>query len=419
MNKLYALLCILIIAFFISCDNGKNKISILKVTELGSAKLSDTALIKVLENKPFLNIEIDYTLMEDTALSRLRNKQVDLVILPNNTPINANDLEVRTIVPLLPRILLVLTFNISDENQYDLKTVLEENTLIYEDLSRLDSLFFEKLFISFGINKQMVHGHSANNLDIEQWKDSAFVFIGLTHLHNPLMKKLLDNGADFYSIGEISELNKGSAAEGFILGFPSATPFILPKSFYKGKPKNPILTISILDILVCREDLDETLVYEITKNLIEKKSQLIQYDNIYSMLDMEFNTVSSSFPIHEGTRQFIERDKPPIWSRYASLIWPFVSMLAILIGLVASLQNRMKQRQKHRIETYYGALLRIRKKALKNKSKSNELLISLENILIDAIEALGDEKLIANESFSIFLSLYSDIKEELMQNIHS
>lgn len=415
--KIFSVGMLLVLFGLVSCNSNNKKLTILKVTELGSAKLSDSALVKVLQNNDFPNINIEYSLFEDTALKRLRNNDVDFVIIPNNTPIEDEDFEVRTIAPLLPRVLMILTYNIPEENSNNLKNLLENNKLVYENLSRLDSLFFKKLFFNYGIDEQKTQGIPANSINIDLWDDSSFVFIGLTHLHNPLMKKLLNKGASIYSLDDISKLNSGSSTEGFCLDFPSASPFILPKSFYRGKPEHPVLTISILDILVCRKDLDENLVYDFTESLIEKKSQLVQYDNIYSMLKLKFEENYFSFPIHDGTLAFINKDKPPIWSRYASLIWPLVSMFAILFGLIASLHNGMKQRQKLRIETYYGALLHIRKSALKDKNKTNNLLKSLEKIRSDAFDALSNDKLVANESFAIFLSLYSDIRQELKNNI--
>jgi len=101
---------------------------------------------------------------------------------------------------------------------------------------------------------------------------------------------------------KVSQLGKGSSVERFKISFQSSCPFVLPKSFYKGKPNSPVLTIAIDDILVgLNNDLDNTLVYNIVKTLIEDKAQLVQLDNIYNMLKTDFDTESFTFPLHAGT----------------------------------------------------------------------------------------------------------------------
>lgn len=412
MNRLITIFMLLIIS--VSCSNDKKELKMMKVTELSAAKISDSVLVQLLEhdiNKP---ISIKYTLMEDSALKYLYADKVDLAILPNNTTGKQIDANLRAIAPLLPRILVILKKDVSDSVS-GIKELFEGQTLIFEDLSRLDTVFFRNFFQSFDIEISKIHGINVNDINIDTWNDSSFVFVGLTHLHNPIMKKLLDRGAEFVPLDDVGNLGKGSAAEGFIIDFPSADTFVLPRSYYHGKPERPVLTISILDILVCLEDEDYNTVYQIAKNLVEKKAQLVREDNIYSMLPTDLKNQRISFPYHSATIAFINRDKPPIWSRYASIIWPIVSMMAILIGLIASMRQRIKMRQKHRIEIYYDALLRVRTKALEHKSFSKNYLDQLDKIRLDAFKALSRDKLVANESFSIFLQLYHEIKKEISE----
>ncbi len=418
MKRLILISLILSLAMF-SCSENRKELKLIKVTELSSSKVSDTALVSLLQKNIGREIKIQYTLSEDSALKYLNEKKVDLAILPNNTMINDNDLDIRTIVPLLPRMLVILKYNIPGQSQMSLKELFENHTVIYEDLSRLDSIFFHKLFVSYNINSKNINGYNVNQINLDDWEDKSFVFVGLTHLHNPIMARLIDQGAVFQGLDDVENLGRGSSAEGFVLDFPSASTFIFPKSFYHGKPDKPILTVSITDVLVCREELDKSTVYMIVENVVENKAHLIQDDNIYTMLQTDFNALDVTFPYHSGTKAYLERDKPPIWSRYASIIWPFISMLAILTGLFASFKNRLKQRQKHRIETYYQALLRIRSRALEDRSKTKDLLKSLGKIRVDAFNALSKNKLVANESFSIFLTLYSDIKDEITDHYNS
>ena len=418
MNRLLPLLLPVVLFAAVSCSEfSRKKLKLMKVTELSSAKISDSAIAKVLKNHAGITVDISYDLSEDTALSMLSQKKVDMAILPNNTVVE-DHMEVQTVMPLLPRILLILTNNIYSTELMDLRELFENHVLVFEDMSRLDSIFFDKLYYSYGIDKSKIKGISSHLMDPDQWLDSSFVFVGLTHLHNPVMRKLLDHNARFFPLDDVKLLGKGSSVEGLNLDFPYLKPFILPKSFYKEKPLRPVLTIAIPDILVTRKDINVTTVYDVVKTLTENKTHLIRQDNIYNLLDTDFGDQQFSFPLHAGTIKFLNRDKPSIWTRYAAIIWPFVSMLAIFAGALASIQQRMRQRKKLRIESFYVRLLKLRQESftISSAKEREKLLGEIQNLRSEAFMALMQDKLIANESFSIFLTLYNEILKEVEGN---
>lgn len=320
MNKIWSALIILGIVAFVSCTSRNKELTLLKVTELGSARISDSAIVALLQRELGEKTRITYDLSEDKVLNSLRNRSVDMAIIPNNTIINDPKLEVHTILPLLLRILVIMNHNISGSYGSNIKELFENNTIVYEAMSRMDSIFFKIFFRSFGIESNKISSVIAQGINLNEWADSSFLFVGLTHLHNPMMQKLIDQGASFVSLDKVSQLGKDSSVEGFKVSFQSSCPFVLPKSFYKGKPDSPVLTIAIDDILVGLSDLDNILVYNVAKTLIEDNSQLVQFDNIYNMLKTDFDAESFSFPLHAGTEQYISRDKASIWTRYALLI---------------------------------------------------------------------------------------------------
>jgi len=392
----------------------KHHLKMIKVTELNSAKVSDSAIVRLLKEELNEDVSIRYTLSEDTALEMLAKGKVDLAIIPNNTKYHAAD--IRVIAPLLPRIFVVLTHNIPADTETDLKNLLENNSLIVEDLSRIDSIFLDKLFLSYNVDKHKVKGMRANSVKLEEWKDSSLVFIGLTHLHNPNMRILIDEGAHFFFLDDPSLLGYGSSVEGFIMDYPSGVPFILPKDFYKGRPAKPVLTVAIQDIMVTRGNVSGTLVYDIVKTLTEHRSRLIEMDNIYALLQTsKFSEEDFSFPLHKGALDYLERDQPSLLTRYASVLWPFLSMLAILAGALASVNRRMKMRKKLSIEKFYRKLLLFRKRAMKesNEKEKEKLLKEVQKLRTEAFDALMEDKLVPDNTFQIFLILYGEVMEEL------
>jgi hypothetical protein len=416
MKQIIRIAFILIIVLAVSCRNHRNdELVLLKVTELGSARVSDSSIVKVLHEQIHKDIKIKYSLSEDTALQQLQDKRVDLAIIPNITEGCGDVVNLRTIMPLLPRILVILAYNIPNAQGLSVKELFENNVMVFEDMSRLDSIFFHKFFVNYGIDPKKLNSYMVHKVDTRNWEKSSFVFVGLTHLHNPIMKDLINNGAEFIGLDKVSELGKGSSVEGMSMVFPKLHPFVLPKSFYNGKPKEPILTIAIPDILVACRDLDDVTVYKIIKTITENKAQLIQNDNIYNLLNTQKNHELFSFPLHEGAKHYIRRNEPSVWTRYASTIWPFLSIIAIIAGGIASLHQYIRQRKRVRIESLYTELLQIRKRAfVSNDSEKRETLLKeLRNIRSKAFDALMENKLSTDESFSIFLSLYGEIITEI------
>ncbi len=418
MKQIFRIAFTLVIVFVASCrSNKQDELVLLKVTELGSARISDSSIVKVLHEQIHKDIIIKYSLSEDTALQQLQDKRTDLAIIPNITKGNSDAVNLRTIMPLLPRILVILANNVPNAQNLSIKELFENNIMVFEDMSRLDSIFFQKFFINYGIDAQKINSYMVHKVDTKDWEKSSFVFVGLTHLHNPIMKDLINNGAEFIGLDKISELGKGSSVEGISMAFPKLHSFILPKSFYNGRPKEPILTIAIPDILVACKDLDDVTVYNIRKTITENKAQLIQNDNIYNLLNTDTDGELFSYPLHEGAKQYIRRNEPSAWTRYASTIWPFISILAILAGGIASLHQYFRQRKRVRIETLYTDLLHIRKRAFESNDIENRETFQkeLRDIRSKAFDALMENKLRTDESFSIFLLLYGEIMNEISE----
>jgi hypothetical protein len=407
-----------IIVILSSCNQKDEELVLLKVSELGPAKVSDSTLAVIMEEELGRKVRVEYTLSEDTALKKLEDHEVDLAIIPNNIEGCLRDKKLRTITPLLPRLLMILAYNIPDAHDLSLKDLLENHNVVFEEMSRLDSIFIRTFFITFNITTPDAASYFfVHDIDGDKWRDSSFVYIGLTHMHNPVMRNLIENGADFISLDDVSNLGKGSSVEGLKSSFPKLRPFIIPKSIYLGMPEEPVLTIAITDILVACKALNKYLVYDIVKLINEKRSELISEDNTYNMLDPKTSDFILSFPLHQGAKAYQNRDKPSVWTRYASVLWPFLSIIAIIAGALASLSRHIKQRKKMRIDTIYTELLTIRKRAYNNQDDSSreQLLKEMRNIRTKAFDALMNNKLSANESFMIFLSLYSEVMEEIIK----
>ena len=400
-----------------SCEEKPKSYKLIKVTEHSSTKMVDSTLIHVLNREDNLNLSIDYTLSEDFALQKLENKEVDFLIIPNNA--TTPNLHVKGIVPLLPRFLIIMSNKKTDYTH--VKDLFEQGEVYLEDMSRLDSVFFNKMFYSFGIDENKVNAHHINELiiDTPNENDSLKVYVGLTHLKNIIVSRLVQQGWNFYSLDDVNNFGKGSRVEGFSLLELSIEPFIMPRSIFHGKPVLPILTISIKDILVTRDDMPRELIHDLTQTLVENRPELIRRDPAYNLLNFNFNPQQISFPLHRGTYDYLNRDKPPVWLEYVKMAWPVISISVVFFGFLASFRQALKKRKKQQIDMYYRSLLTFKDKADSAESiqEINKMLKEARKLRSRAIKSLAEKKLDPGESFNIFLALYNEVKTDLIEHL--
>lgn len=403
---------ILPLLIFDTCIWKKPDLVMEKVSEIGYSRINDSAIVKIIKETNGINIDLKFEESEDKTLTQLENDLIDLAIIPNNTEIADSIQDIRTLVPLLPRILIIMHRpDIRQANK--LKDLLAGHMVGFELMDRTDSLFFRELFERYGINPKSFSSTIISGHDPDTEKKQIDVFITLTHFKNSYVRELLEKGAVIYSLGDPLLFKRGSAVDGFCLNYPKAFPYILPKHVYNGLPEEPVLTIAIQDILVARDDLDDEVVYDIVETIIEKKASLTQKDRMYGLLDFNYSNGALSFPLHPGAQKYLDKDKPSIFERYAELFGVIFSVLVVLVGAVSSARQRMKQIKKNRIDTYYKKLLEIRQQAINEPGKKSSYLGEIINIRHQAFLALQNEEVLANESFSIFLELYESIYLEL------
>ncbi len=385
-----------------------------KVSEIGYTRINDSAIVQIIKETDGINIELRFEESEDKTLSRLENDLIDLAIIPNNTEVGEEIQDIRTLVPLLPRILIIM-YQPDIPKPDRLKDLLAGRRVGFEMMDRTDSLFFRELFERYGIDPNSFSSTIISGHDPDTAKKRIDVFITLTHFKNSYVRDQLENGALIFSLGDPFLFNRGSAVDGFCLNYPKAFPYILPKHVYKGLPEEPILTIAIQDFLIARKNLDDELVYDIVETIHEKKASLTQKDRMYGLLDFNYSNGAISFPLHPGAQKYLDRDKPSVMERYAELFGVIFSVFVVLIGAISSTRQRMRQIKKNRIDTYYKKLLAIRQKAINSPDEKSVFFKDLTRIRSEAFIALENEQVLANESFSIFLELYESIYQELAQ----
>jgi TRAP transporter TAXI family solute receptor len=78
---------------------------------------------------------------------------------------------------------------------------------------------------------------------------------------------------------------------------------VIPKTMYPGLDSD-ISVVSVQNILVAHADMDENLVYEITKSLFEHRDELVAIHAEAKNLALESAVKDSPAPFHAGSIRY-------------------------------------------------------------------------------------------------------------------
>ncbi|MDT8903728.1 TAXI family TRAP transporter solute-binding subunit [Anaeroselena agilis] len=77
----------------------------------------------------------------------------------------------------------------------------------------------------------------------------------------------------------------------------------IPKGTYIGQTED-VTTVAVANILICRDDLSTDLVYNITKTLYEKHSDLVAAHSAAKAMKLEMATKGMTVPLHPGAEKY-------------------------------------------------------------------------------------------------------------------
>lgn len=198
---------------------------------------------------------------------------------------------------------------------------------------------------------------------------------------------------------------------------PKMHPKIIPALTYQ-IPGNeqPVLTVAVEALLVTRRDIPESVIFGITKTLLEQKPRFTAVaPSLFDGLTESFDQYSLSFPLHSGARRYLERDEPGLLERYAETINLLVYLVFIVMTGFLGFARWRARRKKDRIDTFYVRVLAIEGRVqLDNHDLLRGELADLES---EAFDSLIKEKLAADESFRIFTDLMARTRRQLDKTI--
>lgn len=359
------------------------------------------------------------------SMERLESGAAELALLQNGTP--GTD-KVRVIAPLYQEVLHILVR--ADSPAKTLRDLHGKNLAIGPEQSGTRQVV-RRLFSHYGFDAGEFHPSfnstttACQNL-IDGELDAVFAVIGV---HSQAIHKAMATGAlRLIGLGEAGTV--GGEVEGLRLHHPNITPYVIPTNTYPstsdalaGRPFQAVQTITVPSLLVCRSDLPESVVYDITASIFNNRAPLVRTHPAAAQIHEPADPTSLSYPLHPGADAYYHRHDPGFLVTYAEVIALVLSLAITLWGTVIAIHKWLGLKKKDRIDEYYTQIDEILTYLQNNKNLPGEELISLDSQLSalrhKAVQQLVAEDLQANESFRIFQTLLAHSQSDVRTRIQA
>ncbi len=386
-------------------DNGMALKKMLKQIGVEFELLTGEHLGSFVNCKMLWKGEVDFAIASnDTRLTEFFEEEEEASIA---------DSKIRTVLPLYPEILFVVYDGSLYPKSFEDLVVGKRIGVGPENSGT--SKMFKFVLEKFGIDSSryvFVHTPWLENVV----SDSIDISVTLAGFNTVTVTGMMATGwPKIFSFGTVEQLGKGSPIEGFNINYPSAKPYVIPMNTYGSSPKEPVVTLAIDSVLLCRKDINEYTIFNIVEEIYKQKNILAEIDPLLSGLNENFDRNSMSFPLHPGTLMYLNRNRPSFFERYAEMIGVVFSIAIALFGGLVSLFRWRKSVKKTRIDEQYEEVLDVEKN-LDNFNTLESCTAAIENLTAikkHAFELLIKEKLAANESFDIFLTLVDNLVERI------
>jgi hypothetical protein len=197
---------------------------------------------------------------------------------------------------------------------------------------------------------------------------------------------------------------------------PHFRPFIIPVGTYGELTKEPVVTIAVDKILVARADLDSTVVYDLINEILRLRPALAaKRPGLFQQLSDDFDTSRSTYIVHSGTQAYLQRTAPTIYERYSGVAEVVVTLIVALGSALIAGVRIFNMRRKNRIDGFYSKTIALGRSvtATSTAEERERVLQEVRDLQNNAFDLLVDEKLAADESFRIYVTLSNDVMRRL------
>ena len=310
-----------------------------------------------------------------------------------------------------------------DENVRILATLYEEalHLVVRDGNLRLTELAGKTISLgSSGGGTEALAKATLNHLGIVEgestWKNESLkeglanlrsgktdVVCVVTGIGNPLLGEALAEGdLQLLPLGE-------EPAAGLAFSYPFVEAVTIPVAAYpvgagKGVPAKSLSSVGVKVILAGSRALDDSDALELVTTLFENQVSLSRAKALLARMSAPEENHVLQFPIHEGARQYYERDAPSFLQNWSEPMAFVISILAIAWGLGVTIREFIAQRHKDRLDDYFKQVDELTTELVEgvNKKRCLEISQELHAIRRETIDKLVTEKLDSDDFFVIF-----------------
>ena len=341
----------------------------------------------------------------EVALDMLLAGEADMALVSNYLPFREG---ITTALPLYPSVLHIAYRDGRDSSN---GFTLLNQASVYAGVSGSASrLMFERIAERTGLS-----GDDYSYIDAGA--DPTTVIPDIAVVFAPISPQRMAKFEDFrlFSFGSPADIGSGSVVDAAALLNPPLRPFVIPATTYGEANIGPVVTVAVDKILVVRSDIAASVVYDLISEIHRSRPALsAARPGVFDHLGDDFDVSQSTFVLHAGAQDFLQRAEPTIYERYSGVAEVFVTLMIALISAALAIMRILKIRRKNRIDEFYSAAIDIRNSitessTIDEKTSAAKKIRELQNT---AFEQLVDEKLAADESFRIFITLSNDILDQ-------
>lgn len=396
----------------------------IKINEAYIKKAGKRYKVNVIDDTSFLFTQ-NYKLLLDGTFEMAVISNIDYF---SNDSSDDDQTRIKAVMPINSRIFYII-YNKDIISPKNIENLFENKKVAV--LSN-ETEFIKKILSDFGVNVEKVNFlKSKLNLEDDDVKKlskrerdslSKVSYFGLYRKKKEIpydievgfatndfsskgrLHKFLNSRKNFvlYSLDDYSLFKKGSKAEGFCLRNNYFTPFLLPKGAFGEYPESPVLTIRQDFILAARDEVDDEFIYELVRIAIEETDliDMVTYGS-------NFSNIKFSFPLHEGTIRYLDKNAPKFFEKYGELL---AKIGAGVGGIYTALMGFLLWRKQRRRKTIGDDL----EKTLKIQAKLNEtnsveelekMYKELQKIQFEYQIKMANRKILVDDTLRIFFEM--------------
>jgi len=402
MRKALLTFCLIGLFGLSACDTGPRELRLAAPASPVDRGIAEE-LSSLLEAGTLVRIGLtESPLAGEAALEAVLSGDADIALVSNNLPFR-ND--IATVMPLYPTVL-----HIARHKGRDLPSGPEllRNATVYAGPE--------------GSASRLMFEHIVKRMDLQ---DNEYQYVSGTEdlpdvviIFGPISPERVAEFPEYVlsSFGNPQDFGSGGLVDAAVLLNPHFRPFLIPVGTYGEATPQPVVTVAVDKILVARSDLDHSVVYDLINEILRLRPVLAaKRPGIFQQLSDDFDVSKSRYIVHPGTQDYLQRSAPSVFERYSGVAEVVVTLFIALASASFAGVRILRRRRKNRIDRFYAATIDIRNSVRDSKDPAvhQHAAAKLRELQNEAFDQLVDEKLAADESFRIFITLSNDVLRQL------